>query len=302
MRKKTAIREIWNKVKNLSLYRAIPLLLVILTTSVTQGFANFAYVANFNGNTVSVIDTTSNTVVGSPINVGSEPAAIAITPNGEFAYVANSGSNTVSVINTSTNTVVGSPIGVGSIPIAIAITPNGEYAYVVNFFSNTVSVIRTSSNTVVGSPINVGSEPDAIAITPNGEFVYVANFGNNNVSVINTTSNTVVGSPITVGIGPDAIAITPTLLSPPEDLTAHQKKNDFGLVYERFNLLRWTASPSSAVAGYFVYRNGIKIAALDASTFKYRDHDRKKGATTLYSVTSFDAAGNESAFANIIIK
>ena len=73
MRKKTTIGETWDKVKNLSLYYAIPILLVVLTTSVTQGFAYCAYVANSDDNTVSMIDTTSNTVVGSPIGVGSHP-------------------------------------------------------------------------------------------------------------------------------------------------------------------------------------------------------------------------------------
>ena len=234
--------------------------------------------------------------------------AIAITSNGEPAYVANAGDGTVSVINTSTNTVVGSPINVGSGPEAIAITPNGAFAYVANAGDGTVSVINTSTNMVVGSPIGVGSGPDAIAITPDGEFAYVANTDSNNVSVISTASNTVIGS-IGVGSGPDAIAISPnacaitsSLLLPPQNLTGHQKKNDFGLVYERFNLLQWTASPSSAVAGYFVYRDGVKIATLDASTFKYRDHDRRKGVTTLYSVTAFNAVGNESASANITIK
>ncbi|VUZ85978.1 hypothetical protein MELA_02372, partial [Candidatus Methylomirabilis lanthanidiphila] len=42
----------------------------------------FAYVANFGSNTVSVIATATNTVVGSPIPVGSNPVGIAITPNG----------------------------------------------------------------------------------------------------------------------------------------------------------------------------------------------------------------------------
>ena len=38
-----------------------------------------AYVANFNSNSVTVIDTTTNTVVGSPIPVGSAPRAWAST-------------------------------------------------------------------------------------------------------------------------------------------------------------------------------------------------------------------------------
>src|SRR6266446_5621100 len=64
-----------------------------------------AYVPN-SANRVSVIDTKTNTVVGLPIPVGSEPIGIAVTPDGRFAYVGNFFGNSVSMINTATNTVV----------------------------------------------------------------------------------------------------------------------------------------------------------------------------------------------------
>ena len=44
---------------------------------------------------VTVIDTASNTVVGSPIAVGTNPTAIALNPSGSRAYVANFDSNNV---------------------------------------------------------------------------------------------------------------------------------------------------------------------------------------------------------------
>ena len=78
-----------------------------------------AYVALFLDNTVSVIDTATNTVVAT-IAVGG--FGIAITPDGTRAYVTNEFSNTVSVIDTATNTVVAT-IPVGSLPLWVAITP-----------------------------------------------------------------------------------------------------------------------------------------------------------------------------------
>src|SRR6478736_3291816 len=39
-----------------------------------------AYVANYGSNTVSVIDTTTNTVLGAPIPVGSSPDAVGVDP------------------------------------------------------------------------------------------------------------------------------------------------------------------------------------------------------------------------------
>ena len=47
------------------------------------------YVVNTNTNTVSVIDTASNMVVGTPIPVGNAPAAVAVTPDGKHGYVTN---------------------------------------------------------------------------------------------------------------------------------------------------------------------------------------------------------------------
>ena len=75
-------------------------------------------------------------------------------------------------------------------------------------------------------------------------------------------------------------------------------------MYELFNQLQWEANsvPGSTVAGYFIYRNGVKIATLSASTFEYEDHNIKKGATTLYSVAAFDVHGNQSLFSTIEIK
>jgi len=100
----------------------------------------FAYVANLNSNSVSVINTATNTVTAT-IMAGTGPYGLAITPDGAFAYVTNLNSNDVSVISTATNTVVAT-VPVGSGPVAVAITPNGAFAYVTNQSSNNVSVIE----------------------------------------------------------------------------------------------------------------------------------------------------------------
>ncbi|MCZ8517314.1 beta-propeller fold lactonase family protein [Paenibacillus filicis] len=83
-----------------------------------------AYVANFGNDTVSVINTETNTVMATvTLPAGSQPTAIAITPDGSRAYVANFGNaaNTVSVINTASNTVIATLPGFR--PTFIAITP-----------------------------------------------------------------------------------------------------------------------------------------------------------------------------------
>ena len=85
------------------------------------------YVASYEGGTVTPIYTATNTA-GAAIAVGTEPDAIAVTPNGKTAEVVNTfqtGSVTVgslTPINTATGTA-GKQIPVGSSPVAIAIAP-----------------------------------------------------------------------------------------------------------------------------------------------------------------------------------
>jgi len=164
-----------------------------------------AYVTNYNSDTVTPIDMATNTA-GTPITVGDDPFAVAITPDGKTAYVANDGSTTVTPIDIATNTA-GTAISVGNVPDAVAITPDGRTAYVANAGSNNVTPIDIATNTA-GTAIPVGAEPDAIAITPDGKTAYVANSGGATVTPIDIATNTA-GTAIPVGTEPEAIAITP---------------------------------------------------------------------------------------------
>jgi len=164
--------------------------------------------------TVTPIVTATNTP-GEPIDVGNEPFAIAVRPDGKTVYVTNtwentgrlaSGQSTVTPIATATNTP-GPPIQVGSGPWAFAITPDGKTAYVINFYSHSVTPIATATNTP-GPPIPVGQGPRAIAITPDGRTAYVASWQSGTVTPIATAINTA-GTPVEVGDGPYAIAVTP---------------------------------------------------------------------------------------------
>src|SRR6476620_9675711 len=78
-----------------------------------------AYVTNFCNGTVSVIETSTNTVIAT-IPVGSTPDTPALTPDGSRLYVSNRGDGTVAVVDTATNTVV-STIPVAPFPSGLAI-------------------------------------------------------------------------------------------------------------------------------------------------------------------------------------
>jgi YVTN family beta-propeller protein len=120
---------------------------------------------------VSVIDTASNTFVGSPIPVGdtlgSSLMGLAVTPDGTGVYVVNSGGlgNTLSVISTASNTVTGS-VTVGNTPVAVAFPP----AILFSAFSAKLQISSTgfglngSFTLGAGGTINPASQPLALRV------------------------------------------------------------------------------------------------------------------------------------------
>ncbi len=169
-----------------------------------MGNPDILYIPNFASNSVSVINTATNTVTAD-ISVGDMPYGVSVSPDGSRIYVTNFGANSVSVINAATNTV-STTISVGDSPYGILVSPNGK-AYVANRMGNSVSVINTTTNTVV-STIAVVSKPVGFAASPDGGKVYVVNQFGNAISVINTATNTV-ESTITGSEQQHGIAISP---------------------------------------------------------------------------------------------
>ncbi len=94
----------------------------------------------------------------------------------------------------------------------------------------------------------------------------------------------------------------PSTLESPSHFQGIQKKNNFGFVYELYNQLTWTLSSSPDVSGYFLYRDGIKIASLGSITYSYQDHNRPRGVATEYSLVAFDSNGATSIPVSIIVQ
>src|SRR5436190_14872376 len=91
----------------------------------------FAYVANnnnyglSNGNTVSVLDLTNNTLAQTISDPSfNQPYTVTMSPDGTRAYVTNSNSTTISMINPVTNAVTGIIDGFDG-PSGMVIDPTG---------------------------------------------------------------------------------------------------------------------------------------------------------------------------------
>ncbi|HET6841591.1 MAG TPA: hypothetical protein VFK06_07875 [Candidatus Angelobacter sp.] len=188
-------------------------LLTLVLLAAAIGFTSLqaqtvAYVANSGTNSVSVINTATNTVT-TTIPVGSFPVGVVFSPDRTRAYVANSGGGTVSVINTGSNAVVATvTLANGASPFKLAITPDGKSLYVSDFGNAAVSVINTANNTV-SAVIPINSLGSDVVVLPNGTKAYVADiFGN--VSIINTSTNTIVGTINLPVSGPATIFLSVT--------------------------------------------------------------------------------------------
>ena len=163
----------------------------------------YLYVTNSGSNNVSVINGSSNTVIGSII-VGVCPRGISFDSNNGYIFILNFNSQTLSVISSTQNTVINTITLPGIDAVSISFDPKDDYIYVMNSEQSTISVIN-GSNFKVLSNIDMGSFPDAAFFDPVNEYMYIANSGTNSVSAINTSSLSIIYS-IPVGYEPNALS------------------------------------------------------------------------------------------------
>ena len=138
----------------------------------------FAYVANFNSGTVSVIDVNSssptfNTVVQT-ITVGSNPTDVAIFPDGDRVLVANAGSSDVSVIDaddaSATYRQVVATIGTTSGSKSVAVSGDGARIYIGTDYG--FVVVEATSYSVTAT-IGTASGTKSVAVSPDGTLLFV---------------------------------------------------------------------------------------------------------------------------------
>jgi len=231
--------------------------------------ADRVYCANYIGNTVTVVDTATKTLVAN-IPVGQRPRAIAMRSDGREVYTANTRDGTVSVIDTATLTVIATiPTG-GVWPWELVMTADGSKAFVVNTNSDNVSVIDTATHTVA-AVIPTEHGPFISQITPDQKKAYVSNCRTTTVTVIDVPTLTVSATVQDVGSQPFDMAFapaggptptptasptptaTPTATPAPIELTGRAQR-DQGINISR---LKWRGTTATNVD---VYRDGSVIA------------------------------------------
>jgi uncharacterized repeat protein (TIGR01451 family) len=163
----------------------------------------FAYVTNREDATVSLINTTTDTVLDD-LEVGATPEGIFVG-FGEI-YITNDISESVSVYREiDFQKLATIPTGGG--PLSVAVSPDGKTAIVGNDLDGSATLINTGLNTVRAT-VPVGSNPAGIAITPDSTRAVVANTTAGSISVVPLDGS----APLDISVlgSPSGVAITPT--------------------------------------------------------------------------------------------
>ncbi|MFF1263170.1 YncE family protein [Streptomyces sp. NPDC058321] len=99
------------------------------------------YAGNLLGNSVSVINTITNSVV-TTVPAADGPGAVTASPTKNRLYVVHGGSGTVTEIDSDTYAVIRT-VPVGDSPGGVAVSPDGKSVYVTSQNDDTVTAIAT---------------------------------------------------------------------------------------------------------------------------------------------------------------
>lgn len=183
--------------------------------------AHRVYVANFYGDSVTVINSVTDSTIATitmpkGYAIGAVPNAVVVDPlaTPPKAYVANWQSHIVSIINGTTLSAIATitvPTAGAGNPRALAINPSSTppKLYVANYGRSVVSVLNATNGSLI-KEIAVGLQPRALGIFVSAPRtrIYVANRGSNTVSVIDGDTDTIVAT-LPTGVGPKSIAVDP---------------------------------------------------------------------------------------------
>jgi YVTN family beta-propeller protein len=163
---------------------------------------NLLYFANTGNSTVSVIDASkldakNYNPTETLINVGLNPQALAVSPDGSQVWVAETGPQTsasspsaVSVISTATDKVTARWSLPGS-PSQITFAPSGKQVYVAT--SNGMAIYSAATRHQVAFIRGLG-DPRGIAVSPDGKTVYVTGTESNKLYLVSAASGRVTGT------------------------------------------------------------------------------------------------------------
>src|SRR5256714_13727597 len=156
--------------------------LLLLLTAVTLAAAPFRiYVANSDGDNISIIDPSSDTVVGE-IKVSPNPHGIVPSLDKSRFYVSSESKDVLDVIDRRTGKIIRS-VPLGRRPNNVAITPDGRRVYVCIRQESWVDIVDTASLEKVKS-VEVGRGPHNVYCTPDGKYMLATSMDENKLTAV----------------------------------------------------------------------------------------------------------------------
>jgi len=186
---------------------------------VVDGPAERVYVTNEDAESVSIISTATQSVLGE-IDVGTRPRGVEVSDDGEQLYVALSGSpkcpptlpddecaklksdktkDGIAVVDVRTRSVLRVLPG-GSDPEEFDVDQEAGRLFVSNEDAGQLSTVDLATGVVVRS-VGVGGEPEGVRLAPDRKTLYVTSESDHGVSVVDARSGDVLGN-IDVGWRP----------------------------------------------------------------------------------------------------
>ena len=179
---------------NSSLESAVSSVAITAPYLPVSGSGKFAYVANYQGHTVSAYTINPYTgqlaaVGGSPFALESlaYPQSITVDPAGQFAFVADYNKNKISAFTVNSTSgalteVSGSPFATGTVqatdPVSIVVDSSGKFVYAADQNSSKVSAFVIDTTTTLGALSAISGSPfplsyGAACVASSGKFVIV---------------------------------------------------------------------------------------------------------------------------------
>ena len=171
----------------------------------SAGASPLAYVPNEKSGTVSVIDTTTDTVVRE-IAAGKRPRGIASDSAGRTLFVTDAGSNTLLVLDAAGGQA-GPSLALGKSPEGVHASADGRYVAFAVEESNSVTLIDAQTRRRLADIKVEGKNPEHAVFSPDGRWLLVSAEEAEQVDVIDVALRRQVGS-IAVGLRPRGIGFS----------------------------------------------------------------------------------------------
>lgn len=130
------------------------------------------FVANFNDDTVSVIDGTLDREVR-VIPVGRSPQSLALRPQNPLIAVANSGASSVSLIDPKAVAAEPVTVAVGRGPEDVAFSRDGRWLFATSYYDRAVTATDLATRRQVREPLPFSGKPRRLLPSPDGRTLFV---------------------------------------------------------------------------------------------------------------------------------